>query len=718
MSEVSRTLLASWTLSPAFIAGFALPAFVYVRGWRRLRLARWRLYAFAAGLGTLVLSVASPIDGLASFLLTAHMVQHLLLLAAAPPLLLLAAPARALLRGLPRSVSRDALGPFLAWPALARLGRTLARPVVGVLALSAAIWVWHVPAAYELALRAPAWHRVEHASFFGAALLFWAPVVASARRPRWAVIPCLLLADLQNTALSAWLVFSDHVVYPSYAAGPRLFGLAAQDDQVSAGVIMWVPGSLVFLVPVLVLCVRWLSPLAVSGARPSRASGSTPDARPFDLLRVPLVGRFLRSRHGRRSLQTACFVVALAVVVDGLRGPNAAPMNLAGVLPWTWWRALTVLALLAAGNFFCMACPFMLPRELGKGLARRLGKRLGRARRAWPRTLRSKWPAAALLACFFVAQEAFGWWNAPRATAVLVIAYFVAAFVVDALVRGAGFCKYVCPIGQFQFVSSLVSPLEVKVRLPTVCGGCETKDCLRGNGAQRGCELDLYLPRKVGNLDCTFCLDCARACPHDNVGLVAVVPGLEIVADRRGTSIGRWSRRPDVAALALVVALSAFAAAAAMVIPTERGRLLLLVLVAAAAFLAAAAIRCGGALACRLSLALVPLGSALWGAHLLFHLVTGGRALWPVIQRTFAASAPAWALGCACDAPSWLTTVQLLLLDAGLLLTLYLGWRIAGRPAREPSFVAFAVFATLAAALWLAGVWMLLQPMPMRGTLS
>jgi cytochrome c oxidase assembly factor CtaG/ferredoxin len=704
MSEVGRALLASWTLSPAFLAGLALLALFYVRGWRRLRLARWRLCTFAAGIGTLVIALASPIDGLASFLLTAHMVQHLLLLAAAPPLLWLGAPARALLRGLPLSLSRGALGPFLAWSALSRVRRTLARPIVGVLALSAAIWIWHLPAAYELALRAPAWHRVEHACFFGAASLFWAPVLASARRPRWALIPCLLLADLQNTALSAWLVFSDHVVYPSYAAGPRLFGFAALDDQVTAGVIMWVPGSLVFLAPVLVLCVRWLSPPGVPSARPRPAAVRARSVGPFDLLRVPLVGRFLQSRRGRRSLQAVCFVLALAVVVDGLRGPGAAPMNLAGVLPWTWWRALTVLALLAAGNFFCMACPFMLPRELGR--------RLGRARRAWPRRLRSKWPAVALLAGFFAAQEVFGWWNAPRATAVLVIAYFVTALVVDALVSGAGFCKYVCPIGQFQFVSSLISPLEVKVRLPTVCGGCETKDCLRGNGAQRGCELDLYLPRKVGNLDCTFCLDCARACPHDNIGLIAVVPGVEIFADRRGASIGRWSRRPDVAALALVVALSAFAAAAAMVIPTERERAVLLMLVAGAALVAAGAIRRGGALCCRLSIALIPLGSAMWAAHLLFHLVTGGRALWPIIQRALALGAPAWALGCACDVPSWLTTIELLLLDAGLLFTLYLGWRITRARAR------YLPFAMVAAALWLAGVWILLQPMQMRGTLS
>ena len=97
--------------------------------------------------------------------------------------------------------------------------------------------------------------------------------------------------------------------------------------------------------------------------------------------------------------------------------------------------------------------------------------------------------------------------------------YFAAAFLVDTFFRGASFCKYVCPIGQFQFVGSLVSPLEVTVRKPDVCARCTTHDCLRGNAAQRGCETGLYLPRKAGNMNCTLCLDCVKACPHDNVGI-------------------------------------------------------------------------------------------------------------------------------------------------------------------------------------------------------
>ena len=147
------------------------------------------------------------------------------------------------------------------------------------------------------------------------------------------------------------------------------------------------------------------------------------------------------------------------------------------------------------------------------------------------------------------------------------MAYFVAAFVIDSLFRGASFCKYVCPIGQFQFVSSLVSPFEVRLKEPSVCATCVTHDCLRGNAQQRGCELDLYIPQKAGNMDCTFCLDCVRACPHDNVGVLATIPGSDLWSDRLRSSIGLFSRRPDLAALALVVVIGGFAGAAAMVDP-------------------------------------------------------------------------------------------------------------------------------------------------------
>src|SRR5690606_4332660 len=98
-----------------------------------------------------------------------------------------------------------------------------------------------------------------------------------------------------------------------------------------------------------------------------------------------------------RALRTATFVLATLIVLDGFLGPSMAPMNLAGVLPWTWVRGLLVVGLLAAGNWFCMACPFLVPRELGR--------RFLPARLHWPRALRSKLVAAALIVAYLCAYE-------------------------------------------------------------------------------------------------------------------------------------------------------------------------------------------------------------------------------------------------------------------------------------------------------------------------
>jgi hypothetical protein len=142
-----------------------------------------------------------------------------------------------------------------------------------------------------------------------------------------------------------------------------------------------------------------------------------------------------------------------------------------------------------------------------------------------------------------------------------------------------------------------------------VCATCTTHDCIRGNASRRGCELDLFLPRKVGNLDCTFCLDCVHACPHDNIGLLATSPASSLVFDGRRSSIGRLARRLDLAALALLLVLAAFVMAAAMVAPVSSPVLLALLAAPplAVAGLAAAppAVR---ERTCRFVLALVPLG--------------------------------------------------------------------------------------------------------------
>jgi cytochrome c oxidase assembly factor CtaG/ferredoxin len=759
MSPLSQAVLSSWTFDPAMTLAIAALLVLYLRGWLVLhrtspaRFPRWRLFAFAGGLATLWLAIASPLDAFSSLLLSAHMVQHLLLMSVAPPLILLGAPLLPLLRGLPRKIARDGVGPFLIWPVLRRVGQALTNPLTCWMVMAVTLSAWHVPAAFDLALQSPGWHKVEHACFFGSWLLFWWPVVrpfpSKPQWPLWSLPVYLLAADLLNTALSAFLAFSDHVLFRPYLEAPRLFGTTALSDQSCAGVIMWVPGSLVFLIPAAVIAIHCLSTshsLVRPGQttiRPVYVPRPTAAKNRFDLLKVPFIGPFLRAQSGRRFMQAVLFMAAIAVIVDGLFGPQVSSMNLAGVLPWTYGRVIAVIALLAAANFFCMACPFTLFRWLGR--------RLGLGQRAWPRALRSKWFAVALLVLFFWGYEVFGLWDKPIWTAWLVINYFLAAFMIDALFRGASFCKYVCPIGQFQFVASLVSPLEVKVRQPDICAGCKTHDCLRGNERQRGCEMELHLPRKSGNLDCTFCLDCVRACPHDNIGLMAVAPAMDLVRDTPRSSIGRLSRRLDVAALALVFVFAAFANAAFMTAPVVSFQedlamrlglessqsvtqvlllVALLVVPGTLAMSAAYASRLAShasigtrELFCRFSLSLVPLGAAMWAGHFLFHLSTGWGSAWGAIQR--AASDIGWhamngqdtalvlPLLCA-DATRALQTV---LLDAGLLLALYLMWRISlvhatrGRAALRIS----APWAAISLGLYVCGVWIFLQPMQMRG---
>jgi polyferredoxin len=471
-----------------------------------------------------------------------------------------------------------------------------------------------------------------------------------------------------------------------------------------------------------------------------------PRRRPADLLELPLVGRLLRWRHARIALQVPVLGVAALVIFDGLTGPQIAPLNLAGVVPWIHWRGLIIIGLLVAANFFCMSCPFMLPRKPAKILFR--------PQRVWPRFLRSKWIAVALLVLFFWAYEAFGLWNSPWWTAWIAVGYFTAAMVIDGLFRDAPFCKYLCPAGQFQMVQSLTSPMEVRVRDMSTCRSCRTNDCIRGREGIPGCELHLFQPRKAGNLDCTFCLDCIHTCPHDNVGILYTLPGGELWRDRLRSGIGRFRKRTDVAAMVLVLVFAAYANAAGMIAPVMRVRRQFLnllptgsmPLVLGAAFLAvlvilpfvcvslaAAVTRRVSAgseslrsIACRYTYALLPMGASMWVAHYSFHLFTSADALFPAVHRflgtwSWRSAAPAISMSMPQSAAGGgLLRWEILCLDAGLLLSLYAAYRIGLE--REQgigrSLLAGAPWAVLCVVLFIVGVWILFQPMQMRGMMA
>ena len=725
MDPIATAVLSSWSLDWGTIFLLLAIGALYFLGWLRLhtespdKYTIGRLASFAGGLLAIVLALESPVDAFGVLLLQAHMIQHLLLIAVAPPLLLLAQPVLPLMRGLPRWIFKDAIGPFLASSELKQLGRAIIHPVVTWITFSAAIVVWHTPRLYDLALQSAGWHQVEHACFFWAAVLFWWPVIgvwpSHPIWPEWAMIPYLLAAGMVNMGLSAVLSFSDHVIYASYALAPRLWGISAVEDQAAAGGIMWVPGSIAMLVPAAILGMRVLQPLRVRPAATLPRVLTPRRPRRWDLLRTPILGPILRYRHFRLCVQLAMLALAAVVSIHGFFGPQVAPINAAGVLPWIHWRGLAVIALLMAGNLFCMACPFTLPRDLAR--------RFVSPRHRWPAALRSKWIAVGLLATYLWAYEAFALWDRPSTTAWIIVGYFAAAFAVDSVFKGGSFCKYVCPIGQFHFVHSLVSPMQVAVREPSVCGSCSTHDCIRGNTQTRGCELQLFQPKKLGNFDCTFCLDCVHACPQQNVGILQAAPGRWLRDDEPGSGIGRLSRRPDVAALVLVLVFGAFLNAAGMTEPVMmwmhrwHARLgsmpsvvTLMYVVGLLIAPATLALACGwisrlGApaawkdLTCGFALSLVPIGFSMWLAHFSNHFFTW----WSSVITTWN-----W---------NWIPSLELCFLDLGLLLTLYTAWRVAGRFAAggRMALAAMSPWAVLAGALYAIGVWTVFQPMQMRG---
>jgi putative membrane protein len=269
MPDPVRDIIADWRLPVWLTITIALTAIVYLRGWlaiRRTRRSQFtdvRLACFLSGLAVLWLAIGSPVDGFADALLSVHMIEHLLLMSVVPPLLLYALPVVPLLRGLPTGVRRRIVGPLVRTPAFRRLAHWLVTPVVAWMAMNLTFLGWHIPGAYDFALEHENWHAVEHLCFLATSIFFWwciiKPWPSEAKQRNWGILIYLVSADVVNTLLSAFLAFCDRPVYKFYLDHPNPFKVSPLEDQVLGAVIMWVLGSLAFLLPAAVITIHLAS---------------------------------------------------------------------------------------------------------------------------------------------------------------------------------------------------------------------------------------------------------------------------------------------------------------------------------------------------------------------------------------------------------------------------------------------------------------------------
>jgi putative membrane protein len=274
MAHHNEAVDEAWFFSalPLFIVGLIASFYAagLLRVWGRAGVGRgqsvWQAIAFTAGCVTIAIAVGSPIHALGEHLLSAHMIEHELLMAVAAPLLAVSAPSAALVWAMPRRVLK--VGAWLAHRSgLRSIGRLVARPATATILHAIALWAWHVPVAFNSALTNDWLHWLQHGSFFLSALLFWWVMTgAVVRRGDYHIaVGHLFVTSMHMGVLGALMVVSRYTWYVVDTDALTSAGLTALEDQALAGLIMWVPAGLIYVGAAIAFAGLWIA-RSTSGA--------------------------------------------------------------------------------------------------------------------------------------------------------------------------------------------------------------------------------------------------------------------------------------------------------------------------------------------------------------------------------------------------------------------------------------------------------------------
>ena len=270
----SQAFTEGWDVLILLAGIIVVAAYLVAAGAAPRPVPRGRQAAFGSGVGVVVFAIGSPLDAYAGALLSAHMVQHLLLTLVAAPLILL---------GRPVSLARQSDAGRRALPRVLRSRpvHVLIHPVVAWSVYAAVLWGTHFTPVYQAALESDLWHALEHAAYLGAALLFWFPVIGSEPSPRRLPYPArllyLFLAGPMGAFLGLAINQASAPLYRHYATLERAWGPPPLADQQAAGLVMWTAGGLGMLVALLLVAAAWARSDRAGAARLD-ALGSAPGA--------------------------------------------------------------------------------------------------------------------------------------------------------------------------------------------------------------------------------------------------------------------------------------------------------------------------------------------------------------------------------------------------------------------------------------------------------